>query len=120
MILNNIDYKIVTIKEIPSQQSMMYIEDLSTKSKPSTDDKLKILISSTLLQGKDIKLLSGFRFSETELEFVGLDVVIPVEIFTRLNIPKKLIYLEEFPGGFRLTFSSSLVVDLRTADLIEI
>lgn len=114
------EFNVLNTKVINSEMKTIYVEE-----KPKG---MVILISDKVLGSiKDIKLFEGFRivFEEdsTYVELLGLDVKLELEILTRLNIDKKLMYVEEIVGvdnKYRLTFSRTFIKDIYNIDKILI
>ena len=114
------EFNVLNLKVINSEMKTIYIEE-----KPKG---MVILISDKILNSiKDTKLFEGFRivFEEdtTYVELLGLDVKLELEILTRLNIDKKLMYVEEIVGvdnKYRLTFSRTFIKDIYNIDKILI
>ena len=112
------EFNVLNLKVINSEMKTIYVEE-----KPKG---MVILISGKVLDSiKDIKLFEGFRivFEEdiTYIELIGLDVKLQLEIITRLNIDKKLMYIEEIVGidnKYRLTFSRTFIKDVYSIDKI--
>ena len=109
------EHDLLNIKSIKSDLSMITIED-----------KGKGLI---LLISKDIKEnvnnFKGFKIiRENEqrfIELLGLDIKLKLEIITKLNISKKLIFIEEIKDkNYRLTFSDSIIKNIKEIDIINI
>ena len=106
------EFNVLNTKVINSEMKTIYVEE-----KPKG---MVILISDKVLGSiKDIKLFEGFRivFEEdsTYIELLGLDVKLQLELITRLNIDKKLMYIEEIVGldtKYRLTFSRTFMKDV--------
>ena len=112
------EFNVLNTKVINSEIKTIYVEE-----KPKG---MVILISDKVLDSiKDTKLFEGFRivFEEdiTYIELIGLDVKLQLEIITRLNIDKKLMYIEEILGidnKYRLTFSRTFIKDVYSIDKI--
>ncbi len=112
------EFNVLNLKVINSEMKTIYIEE-----KPKG---MVILISDKILNSiKDTKLFEGFRivFEEgiTYIELMGLGVKLQLEILTRLNIDKKLMYIEEIVGidnKYRLTFSRTFMKDVYNVDKI--
>ena len=112
------EFNVLNTKVINSEMKTIYVEE-----KPKG---MVILISDKVLDSiKDTKLFEGFRivFEEdiTYIELIGLDVKLQLEIITRLNIDKKLMYIEEILGidnKYRLTFSRTFIEDVYNIDKI--
>ncbi len=122
------EYDVLNVKTISTESSMITIED-----------KIKGLV---ILISKDIKEnisnFKGFKFIRNEdkrfVELLGLDVVLEITIATKLNISKKIMYLEEIKDlltecnkqfvackkTYRLTFSSSFFKNLKDIETIDI
>lgn len=112
------EFNILNSKVINSEMKTIYIEE-----KPKG---MVILISDKVLDNiKDIKLFEGFGINFTEdstyIELIGLDIKLELEVLTRLNIDKKLMYIEEIVGidnKYRLTFSRTFMKDVYNIDKI--
>ncbi len=104
------EFNLLTIKAINSDMRTIYIEE-----KPKG---LVILISNKVVGGNfDIKLFKGFKIDLSQdipfVELLGLNIKLELEILTRLNINKKLMYVEEIENEkYRLTFSSPFIQDI--------
>ncbi len=104
------EFNLLTIKAINSDMRTIYIEE-----KPKG---LVILISNKIAEGNfNIKLLKGIKIDLSQdipfIELLGLDIKLELEILTRLNIDKKLMYVEEIENEkYRLTFSSTFIQDI--------
>lgn len=108
-------FNILNIKTINTELRCIMVEE-----KPKG---LVILISDSLI--KDINGLKGFKIireeNERYLELVGLNFKIKLEKFTKLNINKTLMYVEEFEENkFRLTFSHNFIEDISKIEEIQI
>lgn len=112
------EFNILNSKVINSEMKTIYIEE-----KPKG---MVILISDKVLDNiKDIKLFEGFGINFTEdstyIELIGLDIKLELEVLTRLNIDKKLMYIEEVVDNkYRLTFSRTFIQDVYNVDKILI
>ena len=112
------EFNILNIKVINSEMKTIYVEE-----KPKG---MVILISDKVLDSiKDIKLFEGFGITFTEdstyIELIGLDIKLELEVLTRLNIDKKLMYIEEVVDNkYRLTFSVTFIQDVYNIDKILI
>ena len=112
------EFNILNIKVINSEMKTIYVEE-----KPKG---MVILISDKVLDNiKDIKLFEGFGINFTEdstyIELIGLDIKLELEVLTRLNIDKKLMYIEEVVANkYRLTFSRTFIQDVYNVDKILI
>lgn len=109
------EYDVLNVKTISTESSMITIED-----------KIKGLV---ILISKDIKEnisnFKGFKFIRNEdkrfVELLGLDVILEITIATKLNISKKIMYLEEIKDKtYRITFSSSFFKNLKDIETINI
>ena len=104
------EFNILTTKAINSDMRTIYIEE-----KPKG---LVLLISNKIAEGNfNIKLLKGIKIDLSQdipfVELLGLDIKLELEIQTRLNIDKKLMYIEEIENEkYRLTFSSTFIQDI--------
>ena len=104
------EFNLLTTKAINSDMRTIYIEE-----KPKG---LVLLISNKIADGNfDIKVLKGIKIDLSQdipfVELLGLDIKLELEILTRLNIDKKLIYIEEIENEkYRLTFSSTFIQDI--------
>ena len=112
------EFNILNSKVINSEMKTIYVEE-----KPKG---MVILISDKVLDSsKDIKLFEGFGITVTEdstyIELIGLDIKLELEVLTRLNIDKKLMYIEEVVDNkYRLTFSRTFIQDVYNVDKILI
>lgn len=112
------EFNILNIKVINSEMKTIYVEE-----KPKG---MVILISDKVLDSiKDIKLFEGFGINFTKnstyIELLGLGVKLELEELTRLNIDKKLMYIEEVVDNkYRLTFSVTFIQDVYNIDKILI
>ena len=104
------EFNLLTTKAINSDMRTIYIEE-----KPKG---LVLLISNKIAEGNfNIKLLKGIKIDLSQdipfVELLGLDIKLELEIQTRLNIDKKLMYIEEIENEkYRLTFSSTFIQDI--------
>ena len=104
------EFNLLTTKAINSDMRTIYIEE-----KPKG---LVLLISNKIAEGNfNIKLLKGIKIDLSQdipfVELLGLDIKLELEIQTRLNIDKKLMYVEEIENEkYRLTFSSTFIQDI--------
>ena len=112
------EFNILNSKVINSEMKTIYVEE-----KPKG---MVILISDKVLDTiKDVKLFEGFGINFTEdstyIELIGLDIKLELEVLTRLNIDKKLMYIEEVVDNkYRLTFSRTFIQDVYNVDKILI
>lgn len=112
------EYEVLNVKVIKTETSMITIEE---KSKG-----LVILISDNIIKDLNIIDFKGFQIiREKELRYIkliGLDIKLRIDIVTKLNISKKILFIEEFKKDvYRLTFSKNLIEDIiniETLDLI--
>lgn len=109
------EHDLLNIKSIKSDLSMITIED---KGKG-----LILLISKDIKE--DINNFKGFKIiRENEqrfIELLGLDIKLKLEIITKLNISKKLIFIEEIKDkNYRLTFSKSLIEDITNIEILDL
>jgi hypothetical protein len=72
----------------------------------------------------EVDSFNGFKIKRVEdKRFLDLtEKTIELSKVTRLSIPKKFIYIEEINGSgyFRLTFTSSLIEDIKKVNEIKI
>ena len=109
------EHDLLNIKSIKSDLSMITIED---KGKG-----LILLISKDIKE--DIDNFKGFKIirenDQRFIELLGLDIKLKLEIITKLNISKKLIFIEEIKDkNYRLTFSDSIIKNIKEIDIINI
>lgn len=112
------EFNIINVRIIDTELKTIYIEE-----KPKG---LIILISSKILDtANNIKLLEGFKvIRENEdrfIELIGYDIKLRLEICTKLNIERKLMFIEEIENNnYRLTFSSSFINNISNLEEIKI
>ena len=109
------EHDLLNIKSIKSDLSMITIED---KGKG-----LILLISKDIKE--DINNFKGFKIiRENEqrfIELIGLNIILKIDIVTKLNISKKILFIEELKKDvYRLTFSKSLIEDITNIETLDL
>ncbi len=111
------EYEVLNVKVIKTETNMITIEE---KSKG-----LVILISNDIIKDLNINDFKGFKIiREKELryiELIGLNIILKIDIVTKLNISKKILFIEELKKDvYRLTFSKSLIEDITNIETLDL
>lgn len=109
------EFNILNIKLIESDSKMIIVEE-----KPKG---LIILISENIT--KNINEFKGFEIirenDDRYIELIGLETKLKIDIVTKLNISKQLLYIEEINNNkFRLTFSKALISEIKEINKLNI
>lgn len=121
--INNEKFKLIIPPIIQSDNKFIYIEEIKDSGALRLLSSYINIVPSEIycinLYTEDKKLYIGFINSNGTID--NAYESIQITMITRLNIGKKrLLYIEEYPEGTRLTYSEGIAKELKDLQFIEI